>query len=73
MGERKIAVITPVSHLEGIVELLISKGKIFLHEESTKDQIRQLLLTHGIDTILCNPNQQTYKIDNTIINRIIKN
>ena len=63
----KIAVITPVSHLEGIVKLLFTKGKIFLYEESTKDQVKELLLTHNIDTILCNPNQQTYKIDKELL------
>ena len=64
---RKIAVITPVSHLEGIVELLLTKGKVFLYEESTKEQVRKLLLTHDIDTIVCNPNQQTYKIDKDLL------
>ena len=64
---KKIAVITPVSHLKGMVELLLTKGKIFLYEESTKNQVRELLLTHNIDTILCNPNQQTYKIDKELL------
>ncbi len=63
----KIAVITPISHLKGIFELISTKGKIFLHEESTKDQVRELLLTHDINTILCNPNQQTYKIDKELL------
>mgnify|MGYP001379050776 CR=1 FL=1 len=63
----KIAVITPISHLKGIVKLLSTRGKIFLHEESTKNQVRKLLLTHDIDTILCNPNQQTYKIDKELL------
>ena len=63
----KIAVITPISHLKGVLELLLSKGRIFLYEESTKDEIRDLLLTHNIDTILCNPNQQTYKIDKELL------
>jgi len=64
---KKIAVITPVSHLEGVVELLLTKGKVFLSEESTKDQVKELLLTHNINTILCNPNQQTYKIDKELL------
>ena len=64
---KKIAGITPVSHLKGMVELLLTKGKIFLYEESTKNQVRELLLTHNIDTILCNPNQQTYKIDKELL------
>jgi len=64
---KNIAVITPISHLEGIFELLLTKGKVFLYEESKKNQVRELLLTHNIDTILCNPNQQTYKIDKELL------
>jgi D-3-phosphoglycerate dehydrogenase len=64
---RNIAVITPVSHLEGIVELLESKGNTFFCEEAPKDQIRELLLIHDIDTLLCNPNQQPYKIDKELL------
>ena len=63
----KIAVITPVSHLDGIIELLLTKGTLFCFEEATKDQVRELLLTQKIDTILCNPNQQTYKIDKELL------
>ena len=39
---RKIAVITPISHLDGIFELLLSKGKVFLHETSSKNNVREL-------------------------------
>tara|TARA_R110000787_G_scaffold90307_2_gene190831 strand:+ start:761 stop:1681 length:921 start_codon:yes stop_codon:yes gene_type:complete len=64
---RKIAVITPISHLEGIFELLLTKGKVFLYETSPKTSVRKLLLNHSIDTIVCNPNQQTYKIDKALL------
>ena len=58
----KIAVITPVSHLDGIIQLLVTKSEeLYFREESTKEQVRELLLTRNIDTILCNPNQQTLK------------
>lgn len=63
----KIAVITPIRHLSGIYELLSTKGNVFLHEEGTKNEVRELLLTQNIDTILCNPNQQTYKIDRELL------
>ena len=63
----KIAVITPIKHLDGVVELLQSKGNVFLYEESTKDEVRNLLLETDIDTLLCNPNQQTYKIDKELL------
>tara|TARA_R110000822_G_scaffold164518_1_gene305143 strand:- start:240 stop:1163 length:924 start_codon:yes stop_codon:yes gene_type:complete len=63
----KIAVITPIKHLKGITNLLESKGQIFYLEEGTKNQVRNLLLSNHIDTILCNPNQQTYKIDKELL------
>ena len=64
----KIAVITPVSHLKGIIDLLNSKGEVFLLEEGNKNQVRKLLLKENIDTIVCNPNQQSYKIDKELLN-----
>lgn len=63
----KIAVITPVKHLNGIEDLLSTKGEIFYLEEGTKSEVRDLLLKENIDTILCNPNQQTYKIDQELL------
>jgi len=63
----KIAVITPVKHLSGIEDLLSTKGEIFYLEEGTKLEVRDLLLKENIDTILCNPNQQTYKIDHELL------
>ena len=65
---RKIAVITPVKHLKGITNLLESKGQVFYLEEGTKNQVRNLLLANHIDTIVCNPNQQPYKIDEELLN-----
>ena len=65
---RKIAVITPVKHLKGITNLLESKGQVFYLEEGTKNQVRNLLLSNHIDTIVCNPNQQPYKIDEELLN-----
>jgi len=63
----KIAVITPVKHLKGIKDLLESRGQVFYLEEGIKDQIRNLLLSNHIDTLVCNPNQQTYKIDKELL------
>lgn len=62
-----IAVITPINHLKGILDLVKTKGKVFLLEEGNKSQIRELLLSQNIDTILCNPNQQSYKIDKELL------
>lgn len=63
----RIAVITPVSHLPGIIELLKSKGELFLLEEGSKKEVRSLLLSSKIDTIVCNPNQQTFTIDESLL------
>ena len=64
---RRIAVITPVSHLEGVLELLKTKGEVHLYEEATREEVRKLLLDKNIDTIFCNPNQQTYKLDKELL------
>lgn len=62
-----IAVITPVKHLPGIVKLIESKGNAFYLEEGNKLEVRQLLLDKKITAIICNPNQQTYKIDQELL------
>jgi D-3-phosphoglycerate dehydrogenase len=63
----KIAVITPIQHLKGLIDILQTKGEIFLNETSTKFEVRETLLKENIDTIICNPNQQTYIIDKELL------
>ena len=63
----KIAVLTPIVHLDGVYELLETKGEVFLSENADKESARKLLLEHDIDTILCNPNAQEYKIDEELL------
>jgi D-3-phosphoglycerate dehydrogenase / 2-oxoglutarate reductase len=63
----KIAVITPIKHLDGLCELLHTKGEVFMLENGTRHQVRELLLNNQIDTIFCNPNQQSYKIDEGLL------
>ena len=62
-----IAVITPISHLNGVKQLIESKDDVVYHEEATKAEVRTLLVEHDIYAILCNPNQQTYKIDKELL------
>ena len=64
---RKIIVTTPVSHLPGAIELLETKGNIILEETINKKDLRKILLEKDLDTIVCNPNQQTYKIDKELL------
>lgn len=64
----KIAVITPIQHINGILDILHTKGDVFLNETASKTEVRELLLKEKIDTIICNPNQQTYKIDHELLN-----
>ena len=67
MKYKTIAIITPVSHLDGIDELLKSKGLVYYLENGNKYEVRNLLLKTKANTILCNPNQQTYKIDSQLL------
>jgi D-3-phosphoglycerate dehydrogenase / 2-oxoglutarate reductase len=63
---RKIAVITPIKHLE-LEIYLESKGEIFYLEEGNKKQVRDLLIKESIEVILCNPNKQYYTIDKELL------
>ena len=65
--KRKIIVITPVVHLEGVVDLLKSKGQVYLEENISKIDLRNFLLKENIDTIVCNPNKQDFKIDKELL------
>lgn len=63
----RIGIITPILHLHGILELLQTKGEIFLKETGTKNEIRSFIQLNDIDTIICNPNQQMFKIDSELL------
>ena len=66
---QKIAVITPVSHLDGVCSLLETKGKVFyLENNPSKLEVRDLLTKENINIIVCNPNQQSFKIDFELLN-----
>ena len=66
MGKR-IAAITPIKHLDGVHELLQTKGEVFMLEEGNKNEVKELIVKENIDTIFCNPNQQNYKIDKELL------
>jgi len=66
-NNRRIAVITPVRHLKGIEELLATKGQVVYYERASKDEVRKALLNYMIDIIVCNPNEQKYKIDEELL------
>ena len=66
-NNRRIAVITPVRHLKGIEELLTTKGQVVYYERASKDEVRKALLNYMIDIIVCNPNEQKYKIDEELL------
>jgi len=62
----KIAVITPIKHLD-VYNLLCTKGTVFLLENGTKHEVRELILKNDVDAILCNPNKQGYIIDEELL------
>ena len=67
MQDYRIGVITPISHLEGVQDLITTKGDVYLLESANKNETRQFLLENKIDTILCNPNKQSFKIDHELL------
>ena len=68
MEKRKIAVLTPVEHLDGVVRLLLSKGECTFLPDGNKEQVKCLLSwDKSINTIVCNPNAQAYVLDAEIL------
>jgi len=65
--EKRIIVITPISHLDGIEDLLKTKGKVFFEENIKKNDLKNLIIKENIDTIVCNPNKQDFKIDKELL------
>lgn len=64
----KIAVITPISHLN-LNSILKEKGKVYYLENGSFTEVRNLLLEKKIDVILCNPNKQDYLIDKSLLDK----
>jgi len=70
MDKRRIAVITPVDHLQGIEELLKTKGKrVSFIDGTNKEHVRKKLLgkKKPYNTLVCNPNQQPFVIDKKLL------
>lgn len=62
-----IGIYTPVTHLDGIVELLSKKGNVFYDEYADKKNVKLSLVNNKIDVIICNPNRQGYIIDKDLL------
>lgn len=67
MNSKQIVVTTPISHIDGLVELLETKGTVHLKEFINKKDLKNFLLSSKSNCILCNPNRQDYKIDRELL------
>ena len=63
----KIAVITPVRHLNEVEQNLNQIGSVFYLENGKKHEVRKLLIDENIDVIVCNPNKQDFIIDRDLL------
>ncbi len=59
----KILCITPIKHLEGVYQQLNSFGSVDYHPNLDSSSINGLTSSFDYDVIFCNPNKQTYKLD----------
>lgn len=63
----KIAVLTPVGHLFGITDFLEELGEVYYIDLYSKEEVRQKLLDTDANIIVCNPNRQSYIIDEELL------
>ena len=62
--QRKIGIITPVKHIEGLYELIESKGLVVFHTPDLKlERAPDLFRNSKVNTIICNPNKQTFALN----------
>lgn len=67
MNINRIGVLTPVLHLPEIQDILEDKGEIFYLENGDENEVKPFLIENNINAIFCNPNAQSYKLDENIL------
>ena len=65
----KILCITPVKHLKGVYESLESYGIVDYYPNIDYTNLKNLLDNFDYDVIFCNPNKQSYILDNHILTK----
>ena len=65
----KILCITPVKHLKGVYESLESYGIVDYYPNIDYTNLNNLLDNFDYDVIFCNPNKQSYILDNHILTK----
>ena len=63
----KILCLTPIKHLDGIYEYLESFGEVSYAPEPNKEDFIYFTMS-DYDIIFCNPNKQSYYLDDKILN-----
>ena len=58
-----ILCLTPIKHLDGLYEYLESFGKVEYHPDLDLHSVKGITNSFDYDVIFCNPNKQTYKLD----------
>ena len=65
----KILCLTPIKHLDGVYEYLESFGLVDYHPSLNKESVKGLIDSFDYDVIFCNPNKQSYLLDNYILTK----
>ena len=65
----KILCITPIKHLDGVYEFLSSFGSVDYHPKLEKQSVRGLIASFDYDVIFCNPNKQSYVLDEYVLSK----
>ena len=67
MSRKKIVCLTPVSHLDGVLELMNEVGEVSYYPDLTKDELRVLLNGSDFEYLFVNPNKQGFVIDGSVL------
>tara|TARA_B100000287_G_scaffold374417_1_gene374237 strand:+ start:1060 stop:1980 length:921 start_codon:yes stop_codon:yes gene_type:complete len=65
----KILCLTPVKHLDGVYDYLKSFGLVDYYPNLNKESVKGLIDSFDYDVIFCNPNKQSYLLDNYVLTK----
>ena len=63
----KILCITPVSHINGLENILEQCGEVTYASDISRNDAREKLLQYGYEVIYTNPNKMTFRIDSDLL------
>ena len=65
---KKILCITPITHLEGVMDMFKEYGEVIYEPNIKQSQLNDLLISTQAEYLFTNPNKQGFMLDEEVLN-----